>query len=372
MPSGTPQTLRGIWTRPGRGDTPGDAWAVDREGTLLRFDGTSWLELPHDSAESVQITAVSATPQGEVWAVGSEGTIQHWNGKTLVSEVSGTTKRLLHAFSSGPSDIWVVGEQATILHGDGRKWTAVAAGLPATRPPRELIGGGTITPGNDLQGVWSSAGTTWVVGGPEFPNEGFILRSTGGAFTPVVPAVKGRLLCIWGSSQRDIWAAGVDGLMMHFDGNAWSNAPRQTTEPLNALWGSGPSDVWAAGNSGTLLHYDGKSWSAAATRTDGALYRIFRSGPRELWATGYGPLRHFDGNTWQSVNIGSPATLIAGWASDATHVWLVGESGAIMRYKNPPEGGRAHTDPRRRKVQANQKFSCGSIEIQSPARASSG
>ena len=158
--------------------------------------------------------------------------------------------------------------------------------------------------------------------------------------------------------------------MMHFDGTMWSNVPRQTTEPLNALWGSGPSDVWAAGNSGTLLHYDGKAWSVAATRTDGALYRIFRSGPRELWATGYGHLRHYDGTTWQSVNIGSPATLLAGWASDATHIWLVGDSGAIMRYKKPRERGCDHIDPQQDEVIANHGPPCGSIAREALVRTS--
>ena len=346
MPSGTGQSLRGLWTRPGQGEVPGDAWAVDREGTLLRFDGTSWLELPHDSAEEVSISAVHASPRGDVWAVGRGGTIQHWDGKALKSQVSGTTKKLLGVWSNGPDDVWAVGEQATALHLTGSKWVSVPAGIAATRPARELVGGGTLTPQNDLLGVWSSGGTTWVVGGPEFPDEGFVLRSTGGAFTPSLPAVKGRLLCIWGSGPRDVWAAGNNGLLMHFDGASWSSLPRQTTEALNSLWGSGPSDIWAAGNSGTLLHYDGKAWSIANTRTDGVIFKLFASGPRDVWATGYGPLRHFDGTTWQSLNVGSSAHLRGVWASDASHVWLAGENGTILNenYDSPLV---PYTDPRR-------------------------
>ncbi len=116
VPSSTRELLRGLWLRPGRGDTPGDAWALDTAGTLLRFDGTSWLELPHDSTETVRITDVHATPQGDVWAVGAGGVIQHWEGKALVSKVSGTTRGLLAVFSNSPSDVWAVGEQATILN----------------------------------------------------------------------------------------------------------------------------------------------------------------------------------------------------------------------------------------------------------------
>ena len=119
---------------------------------------------------------------------GDGGGAQPRGGRHAQRDVAGAARELTERHAEAvavlladaglaPTDIGVVGFHGqTILHGDGRKWTAVAAGLPATRPPRELIGGGTITPGNDLQGVWSSAGTTWVVGGPEFPNEGFILR----------------------------------------------------------------------------------------------------------------------------------------------------------------------------------------------------
>ena len=215
--------------------------------------------MPHFTASAAHIHYDQTGHGPDIVWVGGGGTIQHFDGKTLVNQVSGTTRTLLAVWSNRPNDVWAVGEQATILHGDGKKWSVVPAGIAASRPARELSGGGKLTPGNDLLGVWSSGTTTWIVGGPEFPSEGFILRSSGSGFTPAVAAVGSRLLCIWGSGPSDIWTAGEKGLLMHFDGTTWHSVNVGSPATLTAGWASDANHVWLAGESGTLMRYEVRS-----------------------------------------------------------------------------------------------------------------
>jgi hypothetical protein len=53
---------------------------------------------------------------------------------------------------------------------------------------------------------------------------------------------------------NDIWAAGANGAIAHYDGRAWSTSTSGTALGLDAVWASGPHDVWIAGDDGAILH----------------------------------------------------------------------------------------------------------------------
>ena len=75
-------------------------------------------------------------------------------------------------------------------------------------------------------------------------------------------------------------------------GPSWSKDPSSgtlATSDINGVWGSSEKDVWAAGVGGLLLHYTGSAWAA-----DPAWQRLldFLDGhPRSVWLVS----RHFDG-----------------------------------------------------------------------------
>ena len=108
---------------------------------------------------------------------------------------------------------------------------------------------------------------------------------TGWNAVPSVP-IESHLNGIWGSGPDDVWAVGgewVDDVthlvaIFHWDGTSWTQvldlkqAPAGTEELLH-VWGSGPSDVWAVGLSGTILHWDGGRLVACAERNDGKSLR---------------------------------------------------------------------------------------------------
>lgn len=100
---------------------PSLAFAVGQEGTILRWDGTSWTEDP----QSVQVTtatlnAVAFGANGEGWAVGGSGTILHYDGT---------------AWSPEQIDSQDSGADVTSVAVAGQDVFAIAAGNLVVRPP---------------------------------------------------------------------------------------------------------------------------------------------------------------------------------------------------------------------------------------------
>jgi len=67
---------------------------------------------------------------------------------------------------------------------------------------------------------------------------------------------------IWGTAPNSVYAVGRGGVILHYDGAAWSPMESGCGQSLwGGVWGSAPDDVYAAGANGTLLHFDGSAWS---------------------------------------------------------------------------------------------------------------
>ena len=75
---------------------------------------------------------------------------------------------------------------------------------------------------------------------------------------------------VFGFSSSDVWAAGTlwlnsvrTPLLVHYNGNAWSLFPTAGNYgiSLQSIWGVSSGDVWAGGNFGLILHYDGQTWT---------------------------------------------------------------------------------------------------------------
>ena len=122
------------------------AFAVGRNGTIVKYDGSSW---------SVVGSGISETLNG-VWvgsgslafAVGEKGTILRYDGTSWSKMESGTTTNLKDIWGSDPNDVWAVGYGGMLLHFDGSKWSWVNSGTP-----------------HNLNGIWGTdAKNVWTVG----------------------------------------------------------------------------------------------------------------------------------------------------------------------------------------------------------------
>jgi hypothetical protein len=77
---------------------------------------------------------------------------------------------------------------------------------------------------------------------------------------PARPLAAVTLVGVWGSDPSNVWAVGLQGTIVHWDGRAWTSVSSGTTYDLYSVWGTAPDDVWAVGT-GTILHWDGSQWS---------------------------------------------------------------------------------------------------------------
>ncbi len=97
-------------------------------GTILRFDGSQWLEVL--SADATSFSGVWASAPDDVFAVGSSNdfaAIYHFDGSSWSAMSVPQTGPLLDVWGTSASDVYAVG-LGTILHYDGQRWSEVQSG----------------------------------------------------------------------------------------------------------------------------------------------------------------------------------------------------------------------------------------------------
>ncbi len=151
-------SLWGLW-----GSSPSSLWAVGGarvphgRAVVLRFDGTSWLEV--DSGLAVDnLLKVWGTSASDVVVVGDRGTIASWNGRAFVPQTAQATGRVVTVAGSEALGRYAVGGSPApfFLKFDGTAW--VNAVEPAQLP-------------DALNGVAVGDGLRVVVGGNGFIGE---------------------------------------------------------------------------------------------------------------------------------------------------------------------------------------------------------
>jgi hypothetical protein len=327
----TSADLRAVW-----GSAAADVWAVGwapgSGGTILHYDGTSWRATPSGS-HSV-LLAVWGSSADSVWAVGSDGAILHWTGSDWSAVPSGTKVGLSGVWGSGPRDVWAVGYGGTVLHWDGSVWSAAA--WPDT-------------PKWDLAAVWGSgADDVWAVGTPwcsvcndqssSLAGGGGIAHWDGLAWSTVSSQRMPSLSAVWGSASNNIWAVGGYA-SLHWNGSAWLRSDPPVSN-LYAAWGSAANDIWAVGAYGMVVHWDGDAWSIALEppeRTNSGCAgngregagAIWGSSANDVWATTETTdLVHWNGEVWSTVPTGANDALMAVWGSASNDAWAVGCHGS--------------------------------------------
>jgi len=335
-----------------------EAWSITKDNQLLSWDGTSWSDATFpDTAPAFQ--DLWAAAPSNMWLIDNGGA-WHWDGSqfSAVDEL-GTGTGYLNTqslFGAGPDDIWLlsatdvqhrVGAQVKSVPFDGTASVPrVAMGLPSG----EIYAAGPlgrvwqlqgdrlamITPplatelSGDFRGVWSDgAGHTFSVG------NGWIQNSGSGWVESSITTGVVEADAVWGAAADDVWAVGTRpgvpvsrftrGLVMHFDGTAWSTVdlPTALGTSFNAVAVAGPGDVWAVGDvclagcHGTIWHLSGGVWAEVPASSSTNLLTVVAEAPGNVWVLGYQELdgdkkadhvEHWDGHRFTAEDTGLPPT----------------------------------------------------------------
>lgn len=304
--TGTSAKLGGMW-----GPDANEAWIVGSGGTILRWDGTKQVVSPEGGPIGVDLNDVSGVSRTDVWAVGEAGAILHRNAEGWRLLRTGPTNTIHAAWAASENDAWAVGSGGLLLRWDGNSWRSIQA---------------------PINGDWyaiagSGANNVWVAG-----QQGNVMRwdgSTWSAQSIQTPTdLRGLYVPSMGTS---VFAVGLQGLVFRYSGG-WQVQNSNTLSALYGIWGSAADDIWAAGQAGVVIHWNGTAWTPVTSPTTQDLYAIGGSSISNLWFVGANATALFwDGVMLRSRNMGLAGTLRAVW-SNGTSTMAAGDNGALYRF----------------------------------------
>jgi hypothetical protein len=222
----------GITSRPGAitGTGPTDLWV-----NTFHFDGTSWTDYPlSGDGTGSTLSGMVEWSSSNVWAVADS--IYQWGGNGWANVVSGGTYSCIAGDS--PNNMFAGGDNIV------SRWT-----------------GGTWSPDTiamNVAGVSDLDGDVWLAGSVELPSSGTLGAqvahlSSAGAWKVSTPTASAPALTgITSRATSDVWAVGVAGTVLHYNGTHWESVVSGTDQDLQATW-SDAANVWVAGEGGAIL-----------------------------------------------------------------------------------------------------------------------
>lgn len=299
-------TQNRIW-----GTSVRDLWVAGAGGTILHWDGASWLATPAGSAQN--ISRVWGVPGGDVWAVGGGGTILRFREGAWAPVASGVQSNLMSIFGVAANDLWAVGVNTVILHWDGTAWTAAKqTGTPTSKAT--------------LNGVWGAkANDLWAVGGG-----GTAFHYDGQIWT-LAPAIGTlNLQAVAGSSSSDIWATSSDGTIVRYNGSSWQNHTMMA-QPINDVSVTPTGQAWVVGGSGLTMRWETTKWTQYLSNVSQELRGVWLDPSGDAWAVGAaGTMLRWASGAWSNLQTGVRVELRDAWAASPDDVWVVGAAGALL------------------------------------------
>lgn len=166
----------------------------------------------------------------------------------------------------------------------------------------------------------------------------------------VAESLPGGLFSVTGTAADDVWVVGADRgdddgpTIAHFDGRDWEihDSGRRTGDLFWVhAFGNGP--VYAAGADGALLRYAGDAFEAVPTPAERDVWGVWGAHAGDVWAVGGDATPDRAGFVWRDrgdgflpVDLGvdtpSPSAWYKVWGTSADDVWFCGVDGALMHY----------------------------------------
>lgn len=287
--------------------------ATGGDPVILQFDGSSWLEKSNGLVTVPSLSGGMTFSPSNTYLVGTLGTILHWDGATFSHLKQGSEKGLLGIWCGNNNESFSVGYEGTILHYNGSAWSIMDSGITSS-----------------FTAVWGSANNNVFAVGID----GQIVAYDGVSWSPMTSGTSAILRSIWGSAANDVFAGGV-GVILHYNGTAWSNMALPfigSQLEYVGIWGSAANNVYAVSRTGRVLHYDGTSWLEMAQTLPLYPTSIVGTSADDIQvATSGGVIMHYDGVSWSQMTTGIswPNSITA---NAANNYYYAGSFGTVFHY----------------------------------------
>lgn len=247
------------------GLSPNDVWAVGRNGTVIRFDGTKWEKQP--SGTSNNLTSVWAASANDVWMVGESKSVLRWNGTTI--SVVDAPQTFTHVMGSSANEVFFCGSAGLYAFSNGAFQAFPRArcsglfkfdnGVVALMEDREVhrlsTAGSSLL--MTLPDTYSQRGLAMVSTSDvwEFNSSSkSVLRYGGAQARELVLPTDMSVHAAFVRSANDVWLVGGNGYAAHFDGTELKLkvAGDYSAPELQSVWGSG-NITFAVGSNGWAM-----------------------------------------------------------------------------------------------------------------------
>lgn len=263
-----------------------------------------------DATDTGWLLSVWGPSSETLYAVGgdnqpSRGVALRRSGERWTPIDLGAEVRLLNWVTGfGADDVLFVGAGGTIVRGDGETWAVQES--PTTQ---------------DLWGVWGAApDDVWAVGGVPFSGgTPTILRWDGTRWNlvetpPLMRANVFAFFKVWGSGPDDVWIVGQRGVVLHWDGESFTEELVGVDADLISVWGTGPDRVAMVGGRGNgwIATWNGAEFTRRQPPALPGLNGVWMRGRNDIHVVGeQGELARFDFDTLELEDEFFPETNLA-------------------------------------------------------------
>ena len=312
-------------------------------------------------------TSLWGSGPDNIWWVGSKGRVLHYNGSVLLPRDAGTDKDLYSVWGRGPKDVWVAGD-GVVLHYNGNQWidrtpaefkSVVFRAVHAPIDNSTLLIGGddgiilrVLESGKIVKENTNSAlkirsiraigiGNVWAVG-----DKGQALRLSGGTWSSVpLPKANEDLHGLANSPDGRLYTVGIDGFVAATENKVWeatlTNDPK--SRDLFGVWAVSEKEAWAVGKDGALIHHIGTKWNLRDIDGTYMKTKTFRA----VWGQAKEPLYAYaigDGGAgirydsindkWLDFRAETTAHLNAATALSDGRIVVPGDGGVLLQAKD--------------------------------------
>jgi len=336
------------------GACSGDAVGSDdvrdtRDGDVAETRESSW-QSAVSGLPGALLSVWGTAGATQIWAVGADardgtgpmvvrGTAGRGWERVDVRGVDPAGGHLWWVYGPPKSDsVWIVGELGRVL---------TVARTDGAEPTVTRIESGTDA---TLYGVWAaSEDALWAVGGYVYPRTGpptIVKLGPNGAEVVALPAglpASGTFFKVWGAAADDVWVVGEKGMVLHFDGAAWTRVVIAGEPRLVTVHGRNADDVVTVGGTGEGVIFVGRAFEAQASAGLSPLNGVFVEPDGGAWAVGMlGQVLRRAGTTgaWEAVAVGGALRdWHAAWVDDRGDAWVAGgnlltrlDQGTLLRF----------------------------------------